>query len=266
MTKILFLSVAVVHGLIHLLGFVKAFNLASVEQLTQEISKPAGMFWLLAALLFLTTGILYVLKNDSWWMVGAAAVIISQALIISSWRDAKYGTIANLILIVPIIIAFVGQLPTSYENRFKSEVKKGLSRYSTPELLTEDELVHLPPPVQKYIRYCGAIGKEKLHNFRAEFQGKFKTSPDSDFQDIRAVQYNFFDEPTRAFYIESSMYGLPISGLHKYVGPNATMQIKVASLLQVVDAKGPEMNRSERLLQFQYLKIVDSKSGSDIPL
>lgn len=250
MAKIFFSFIIIVHGLIHLLGFVKAYDLAPVEQLTEEISKTTGLIWLLVSVLFLITVFLYFTQNNVWWIVGSTAVIISQVLIIGSWSDAKFGTIANLILILPIIIAFVGQLPTSYENRFKAEVEKGLSRSTSQELLTEDDITHLPPPVQKYIRYSGAIGKEKLQNFRAEFLGEFKTSPDSDFLDIRAVQYNFFDEPTRAFYIESSMYGLPINGLHLYVGPNASMQIKITSLLQVVDAKGPEMNRSETVTIF----------------
>ena len=39
----------VVHGLIHLLGFVKAFGLAPVAQLTQPITRTAGAFWLAAA-------------------------------------------------------------------------------------------------------------------------------------------------------------------------------------------------------------------------
>lgn len=30
-----------------------------------------------------------------WWMVGALAVILSQIIVLRSWSDAKYGTIAN---------------------------------------------------------------------------------------------------------------------------------------------------------------------------
>lgn len=111
MEKILLSFVMVVHGLIHLLGFVKAYNLASVEQLTEDISKTAGMFWLLVCILFLVTVFLYFTQNDIWWMVGTATVIISQLLIILSWSDAKYGTIANIIIVIPIIMAITEQFP-----------------------------------------------------------------------------------------------------------------------------------------------------------
>ncbi|MBK6936818.1 MAG: hypothetical protein IPH18_07930 [Chitinophagaceae bacterium] len=48
MLRFLFLFLAVVHGLIHLLGFVKAFNISPVQQLTAAIPKVNGVLWLLA--------------------------------------------------------------------------------------------------------------------------------------------------------------------------------------------------------------------------
>lgn len=107
MEKIIFSFVIVIHGLIHLLGFVKAYDLASVEQLTEEISKIIGIFWLLVSVLFLATVFLYFTQNDVWWIVGSVAVIISQILIILSWSDAKYGTIANIIVIISIIVTIL---------------------------------------------------------------------------------------------------------------------------------------------------------------
>lgn len=50
--------------------------------------------------------------------------------------------------------------------------------------------------------------------------------------------------------MESTMYGIPIEGLHRYVGSAASMQIKVASLFEIVNAQGPEMNRSETVTLF----------------
>lgn len=111
MGKIILSFVIVVHGLIHLLGFVKAYDLASVEQLTEDISKTTGLIWLLTSVLFLVTVFLYFTQNDVWWVVGLVAVIISQVLIILSWSDAKYGTIANVIIAIPIIMAIAEQLP-----------------------------------------------------------------------------------------------------------------------------------------------------------
>ena len=63
--RVFFLILFIIHGLIHLLGFVKAFNLTQIDQLTQHISKPVGLLWLFASTLFIATSILYVLEEDA---------------------------------------------------------------------------------------------------------------------------------------------------------------------------------------------------------
>jgi hypothetical protein len=244
------LVIIIIHGLIHILGFIKAFNLAEVNQLTRTISRPVGILWLITTFLFISTAVLFFIGKDYWWIAGSIAVIISQILIISSWQDAKFGTIANLILLLPLIIAYADSQPTSYKNLFKTEVEKGLKQYSKQDILTIDDIKYLPLPVQKYIIYTGSLGKEKVQNIRVACNGEIKPKPESGFLNFNSIQYNFFNTPTRAFYIKSKMYGLPFDGLHLYVGPNATMQIKIASLFQVVDAKGPEMNKGETVTMF----------------
>ena len=43
----------VVHGLIHFMGFLKAFGLAEMPQLAGPISRPLGALWLAAGLAML---------------------------------------------------------------------------------------------------------------------------------------------------------------------------------------------------------------------
>ena len=93
--KILFAAFLVAHGLIHLLGTAKAFGVAEIPQLTQQISGPLGILWLLAAVLFLGAAISLFTWPQWWWVVGAGAIVVSQAVIVTSWSDARYGTIAN---------------------------------------------------------------------------------------------------------------------------------------------------------------------------
>jgi hypothetical protein len=98
MLRYLFAFVILVHGLIHLMGFAKAFGYAELPQLTREISKPAGLSWLLACLLCSTAVAGFLLKKDWWPMLALVAVIVSQVVIIWSWQDAKIGTVANILL------------------------------------------------------------------------------------------------------------------------------------------------------------------------
>jgi len=248
--KYFLLIIIGIHGLIHLLGFVKAFNYAEINQLTQPISKSSGIIWLMTLLLFVSVFILYLLKSDVWWIFAFAAVVVSQLLIIQYWQDAKFGTIPNLIILIPAIFYLINSSPSSYRNVYKSEVNKRLTPSVIVSVLSENEIKHLPEPVREYLRYTGSVGKPKIVNFRLKFSGDMKRNPSAKWMNISSTQYNFFNEVARLFYIESSIFSIPFNGLHSYTGDSAVMKIKVASLIQVVDAKGAKMNQSENVTLF----------------
>jgi len=121
--RIAFLVLVTVHGLIHLFGFVKAFGLSDVKQLTQTISKPYGVIWLLAFVFFVIAAVMFAFKNSWWWMFGFIAFVTSQVLIIFFWHDAKFGTIANVII---LIVSIIGYGTWSYYGKYKNDVKTGL--------------------------------------------------------------------------------------------------------------------------------------------
>ncbi len=264
--KIIVSILLVAHGLIHMLGFVKGYHMADVSGLTGPISKPAGTIWLLTSIVFLASFLLLILNNNAWWVVAVLAVILSQVMISLSWTDAKFGTIANVIIIIPIIMAFANSLPSSFWNRYQAGVKERLTLAPASDIIAEQDIRHLPDPVQKYLLYVGAVGKPRIHNFRAVFRGAMKLERSGGWMNIRAQQYNFFptgdkkslgeDKRARLFYIQSSMFGIPFDGFHAYIGSNATMQIKVASLFQVVDAKGEKMNQGETVTLFNDMCLL----------
>ena len=254
--KYVFFFIICIHALIHLLGFVKAYDLAEVSQLTQNISKRAGVAWLVAALLFAAGAILYLLDREYWWMVGIPAILISQTMIFLAWSDAKFGTIATVIILVPLVMSIANALPGSFRNMYRMEAQRGLSRLSGMPLVSEDDIRHLPGPVQKYLRYAGVLNKPKVQNFRAKFTGQIRRTLKSGWMDFTSQQYNFMDKPTRVFLVESSMFGVPFDGLHCYVDSNAIMQIKVASLFRVVDAEGPTMTKGETVTLFNDMCVM----------
>ena len=144
----------------------------------------------------------------------------------------------------------------SYSKRYKAAAAEGLARYAEPPLLTDADLNHLPSPVQKYIRLTGAVGKPRIVNFRAVFTGDFRTGPKNPWMNFRSEQYNFIDQPARLFLMKARLYGVPLEGLHVFRGDSATMQIKVAHLFQIVDAKGPEMNQGETVTLFNDMCVM----------
>ena len=62
----------------------------------------------------------------------------------------------------------------SFKNTYKREATQGMARLTTMQPLVEKDLTSLPDPVQKYLRYTGAIGKPKIQNVHAVFSGKMK--------------------------------------------------------------------------------------------
>lgn len=254
--KTFFLIIMTAHGLIHVLGFVKAFNIAQVNALTQPVTKPSGLMWLAVAVLFVAASVLYLLDVEYWWMIGLPAILLSQTLIFLSWKDAKLGTTATVIILLPVVMALANSLPGSYQSIFKREAQHGISRLGAMPVISEADLAKLPAPLQKYLRYAGTVGKPRVQNFRATFTGHMSRSPGEGQMDISADQYNFYDEPTRAFFIRSSMFGIPFDGLHLYTGTRATMRISVASLFRIVDAKGDTMTKGETVTMFNDMCIM----------
>lgn len=247
--KWIFFSVIITHALIHLLGFLKAFQLAEINQLTQNISKPMGILWLIAIILFLAAAIQLISHHDLWWITALAAVILSQVLIILFWQDAKFGTIANMTILFLVIIS-----AGSYflEQKFNQVVRNNFEDNNklTDELLTELDIAQLPVPIQKYIRYTGSIGKPKVKNFKAVFTGGIRSKPTDEYMSFISTQYNFFDSPSRIFYIGAKKMGIPVIGLHTYEKEKAVFQIKLLGLFTIVDAKGNKMDQGETVTVF----------------
>ncbi len=95
--------VLLIHSMIHLIGFAKAFGYRNIPVLT-SISRPMGALWFIAALLFLTAAIFLFVKNDAWWRVALVAIFISQLAILASWQDAKTGTLINLLVLALLLL------------------------------------------------------------------------------------------------------------------------------------------------------------------
>src|SRR3979490_1213190 len=102
MIRTVFIIVVGIHGLIHLLGFAKAFGYAKLPQLAQPLSRTVGALWLIAAVLLVAAAAAVVPLPRRWWILGALGLIASQCAIVSSWSDAKYGTLCNLVLLVGV--------------------------------------------------------------------------------------------------------------------------------------------------------------------
>lgn len=254
MLKIFILVVIFIHGIIHILGFLKAFQLAEINQITQQISKQIGLLWLIALILFLAAAIQLISNHNLWWITGLAAVILSQVLIFLFWQDAKFGTIANIIVLLSVI---AGYGFWSFENIFNNDVSERIKQNTKVEnnLLNEKDIEHLPAPVQKYLRYAGVINKEKINNVKIVFDVEMREKG-KDWFKATSVQHNFFDEPTRLFFMKAKMFGMTVPGYHRYVEAKATMDIRLFGLFPIVKESGDIMNKTETVTLFNDMCLM----------
>ncbi len=125
----------------------------------------------------------------------------------------KYVLAAFLVLLLPFIVAALARAPWSFRAAYDREVAAGLRVPSRPPSpLVEADLEHLPPAVRRYLRFAGAVGRPRVLNFRLRFRGALRNGPGSAWMPMVADQQSFVDPPARLF---------------------------------IVEARGPEMNRSE---------------------
>lgn len=246
----LYIALVVVHGLLHFMGVAKAFGLAELPQLTEPISKAHGVVWLCAGILLFATAYMLVHSPRAWWAVGLAAVVLSQAVIFTSWDDAKWGTIANALVLVGVVYGFATEGPFSLRAEYRRSVSERLQDPERPEVVTEEDLASLPEALRRYLRVTGTVGRPRVHHFRARWRGRIRGNRADPWMEFTAEQHNFIDEPSRFFLMDARRAFLPVDVLHVFENGTASMRVRLLSLFQLVNARGSEMTRAETVTLF----------------
>ena len=250
------IGLLILHGLIHLMGFAKAFGYAELPQLTQSISRAWGVLWLLAAGLIVCTAVMLGAGARTYWMVGGLALLVSQVVIMTAWRDAWAGTAANAVLLLVVAHGLLTEGPGSFHAQYLRDVEMGLSRSADAPLVTEGDLAPLPDPVRRYLRMTRAVGQPRVRNYRIRFTGRIRSAPDAAWMPFEAEQQSFADEPTRLFLMRARMFGVPVEAFHRLIDGHATMEVKVAGAVPMVDARGDEMDRAETVTLFNDMCLL----------
>jgi hypothetical protein len=243
------------HAGLHLLGFLKPWNLASLPQLTgrtvipisDAMGRAIGVLWLLATVTLLVVAALLATRNELWWLAGIGGVGLSQALIVLQWPDAKLGTVANLLIAIAVVVA-------TATHRFKGEVNdevRGVLAAGTRgdrALVRAVDLKPLPPPVRAWLVRSGVVGKARARTVRLRQRGEMRTSPEQAWMPARAEQYFTIDPPAFVWSVDVTMFHvIPVVGRDSYLGGRGHMLIKAASLVNVVDATGPKIDQGTLL-------------------
>jgi len=239
MLRYVFMALLVIHGLIHLMGFAKAFRYAEISQLTRDISRPAGIFWLSAAILFVAAAVLYFIGSAGWVLPAVFALILSQALILGSWTDARAGTIANVIILLVLLPALGDWFFDRMVRREVRDMMEALQAPADPVNLP-DVMIGLPPIVKTWLQRSGVLERPSAYWVHLRQAGQMRTKPDGRWMSFSAKPW--FDVSRGNFLWATRVEAMPtvyMTGRDKLIDGQGQMLIRLLSLYPVVD-EGPD--------------------------
>lgn len=154
----------------------------------------------------------------------------------------------------------------SYRSQFAHGRDALLARPTRPApAVTETDLLVLPPLMQTYLRRVGSVGRPRVRSVRVEFSAQMRSSATSAWMPATATQYEFFDPPARLFYMKASRAGVPIDVFHRYVDAAATFQVRVVSLFEIVNVKGPGLTHDETVTLMNDILVMAPAAVLDLP-
>lgn len=259
-TLIILVLLFAAHGLINALGFAAAWRLGDLPQLRGGTSlalsesgrRLIGLGWAAAALALVVGAVMAALGKPAWWVPSGVGLLLSQALVVGAWSVAKAGTIANAILLIPVV---VGAATTRFHAQTDRAVADLLSRGRAAaiqgrEPVTPDQLAPLPAPVRGWLQASGVVGRPRAHIVYLEQQGLMRTAVDQPWMPARARQRFTVDEPGFVWDVGVTMKRvLPILGRDSYRDGRGRMLILAAALVPVVDGQGAQIDQGT-LLRF----------------
>jgi len=149
--------------------------------------------------------------------------------------------LCTLVLGLALVIRTTS-LPRDYEAR-KAGAMAAPRKAASP--LTEADIAHLLPPVRRYIALTGSIGRPVVTEVTLRFDATMYDAPEASGMTGPVAQYERFDLPRRLFLMTTRMKGLPVTVLHDFNTDGASMRVRLAGLVNVVDIGGPELTRAE---------------------
>lgn len=238
-----------VHASIHLMGFGKGFYVTDIKQQVLGISKPIGLLWLIACVLFMVSLVLYI-TSKKWFYIAFLATILSQFLIITAWQDAKFGTIANVIILLVSLSALGNDM---FQHMVNKEIVKLYSRdrKQNSQTITKNDIETLPHIVGKWLNTSGVLGREKSENVYLEQKGLMRTTPNGKWMSFDAKQC--FNINNVSFIWSVTVNAMPminLVGRDKLVDGEGEMLIKLAGLIPVVNEKKNLKINSGAMIRF----------------
>ena len=117
-----------------------------------------------------------------------------------------------------------------------------------PGLITEEQVMALPLPVQRYLTYAQVVGKAPVRMVRLKQKGFIRQQPGQKWFPMDAEQYFTTTPPALLWHAKMRPFPLVwISATDRFSDGHGSMRIKPLSLITVANARGPEMDQGSAL-------------------
>ncbi len=241
--RLIFALMLMIHSAIHLLGFLKAFNLARIPELQADVSRIAGVFWLTAFILFGGAAIAYLLKNGNWHLLALPGLVISTILLIGAWSDARFGLLPNLVVLLVLFVSFSN---LRMERMIAGEVSAMLAAVDTTpgKPIRSGDLESLPAPVARWLANCGIIGRPPIKSGMVSQRARLKMKPEQKNW-YRAEAEHYFSTEPPAFVWALDLNLMPLLGIKgrdKFSSGRGEMLVKLLSAIKVIAEQGAKLD------------------------
>jgi hypothetical protein len=230
-------ALVIIHGLVHLMGFVAYWPLREVTELPYKTTLlggrwdvgPSGMrlfsvVWLVTAVTFIVSAIA-LMTGKAWWLpLIGTAVLLSLVICVLDWQNAFRGAILDLVILVPVLLAWGLRIQPQPFPAYPEP---------TAELTTVPLPSGLPAPVARYYR---TITSASLSPSVGEQIPVIETAVITARGTVRFAEITF---PARLrfthdagqgyrHYIEATLFGKPLLKVNEtYLDGQARMALPV---------------------------------------
>ena len=115
-------------------------------------------------------------------------------------------------------------------------------------LVDEERIARLPEPVQRSLRWCGAIGEPIPTAVIVRQEGRIRSSRDARWLPFKAVEEYSVEPPEFVWNASLKIAGLTLGRARdSLVAGRGSMKVRLLGAFTVVDAAGPEMDQGTLL-------------------
>jgi len=140
-------------------------------------------------------------------------------------------------------------ISTQYERHLDGKVEDlfAARNPTVQTIVTEDHLVNLPDPVQRWLRYSGVVGKPVPTSVRLKQVGEIRLG-DRGWMPFTAEEYYTTDPPGFVWTASIDFTGgIPVSGQDRYIEGAAALEMRLFGVIPVASDSGPEMDEGDLL-------------------